>query len=180
MKKSIQELSLFVFASFLLTSCSPKIPFTQAVRDKYKITEADVKSIQFYLSDAVILKRGEDLNREKGTDNGTLVIKSGKNLEQVVFKRNTACVVNQVVDNKKLTVNFEDGANKFLVFGSEGDRNGYYVLKALDWSTGNGKITYGDQTYFANGASQQTFLMFKMKSLRKVNVEEKVVKGKKL
>jgi len=150
------------------------------VRDKYKLSETDLKAIQFYVSDAIVLKRGEDLNREKQTDNGELIIKSGKNIEQLVFKRNTACVINQVTDNNKFSVSFEDAANKFLVFGSEGDPNEYYSLKALDWNKGKGKITYGDQTYYSNPGSQKTFLLFKMKSLRKINVEEKVVKGKKV
>ena len=176
MKKIILYLSTCLF----LASCSPKIPFTQSVRDKYKLSEEDLKRIQFYVSDAIILRRGEDIAREKGTDNGALVIKSGKNIEQIVFKRNTSCVANSVVDNNKLTMSFEDGANKFLVFGSEADPNGYYSLKALDWTGGKGKITYGDQTYYTNAGSQKTFLLFKMQSLRKIHVKEKVVKGKKV
>ena len=164
----------------LLASCSPKIPFSQAIRDKYKLSDDDLKKIQFYLSDAIVLKRGEDLGREKGTDNGALVIKSGKNIEQIVFKRNTSCVTDQVVDKTKLAVSFEDGGNKFLVFGSEGDADGYYSLKALNWTGGKGEIKYGEPTYYSNSGSQKTFLMFKMQSLRKINVDEKVVKGKRV
>ena len=180
MKKISIQLFIIISGCLLLASCSPKIPFTQSIRDKYKLSEEDLKRIQFYVSDAIILKRGEDLAREKGTDNGALVIKSGKNIEQVVFKRNTACVVNTVVDNTKLSVSFEDGANKFLVFGSEGDPNNYYALQAKEWNGGKGKIIYGDQTYYTNPGSQRTFLMFKMQSLRKIHVDEKVVKGKKV
>lgn len=180
MKKLTVQLLLLICAGVLVTSCSPKIPFTQNVRDKYKLSDNDLKAIQFYVSDAVILRRGEDLGREKGTDDGTLVIKSGKNLEQIVFKRNTACVVGQAVDNAKLTMSFEDDAKKFLVFGSDNDANGYYTLKALEWVGGKGKINYGDQTYYTNPGSQKTFLMFKMKSLRKISVDQKVVKGKKV
>ena len=176
----MKKIILYLSSCLLLASCSPKIPFTQVVRDKYKLSDEDLKRIQFYVSDAIVLRRGEELGREKGTDNGTLVIKSGKNLEQIVFKRNTACVINSVVDNTKFSVSFEDGANKFLVFGSEADPNGYYSLKALDWNSGKGKVTYGDQTYYSNSGSQKTFLLFKMQSLRKIHVDEKVVKGKKV
>lgn len=180
MKKIFVQFCSIIFGFALLSSCSPKIPFTQSVREKYKLTDEDLKHIQFYLSDAVVLKRGEELGREKQNENGTLVIKSGKNIEQVVFKRNTACVLNTVTDNNKFSVSFEDAANKFLVFGSQGDPDGYYSLKALEWNGGKGKINYGDQTYYSNQGSQKTFLMFKMQSLRKINVDEKVVKGKKV
>lgn len=180
MYQYLNKILLLVSISVALTACSPKIPFSQNLRDKYKLSDADLKGLQFYISDAIVLKRGEDLGREKGTNDGTLVIKSGKNLEQIVFKRNTACVVNQAVDNTKLTMVFEEDSKKFLVFGSDGDPNGYYSLKALEWINNKGKINYGDQTYYTNPGSQKTFLLFKMKSLRKIHMEEKVVKGKKV
>ncbi len=180
MKKTSVTTFLLAILLFVFDACSPKIPFTQAIRDKYKLTEADLKSIQFYLSEQVVLKRGEDLGREKGTDDGTLVIKSGKNLEEVVFKRNTACVINQVVDNSKVTMGFEDDPKKYLVFGSDGDPNGYYSIKALEWVKSRGKINYGDQTYYTYLNNQGVYLMFKMKSLKNVNLDQKVVKGKKL
>lgn len=178
MKKLI-VLYLLLIITVLMTSCSPQIPFTQSVRDKYKLSDTDIKAIQFYISDAIVLKRG-DLSRENENNDGTLVVKSGESRQHIIFKRNAACVANSIVDNNKLTLGFENDTNKFLVFGSQGDPQGYYTLKALEWVSNKGKIKYGDQTYFTNPGSYRVFLMFKMKSLRNIQVEEKVVKGKKV
>jgi hypothetical protein len=172
-----------LLASIAITSvsCSPKIPFTQSLRDQYKLSPEELKHIQFYLSDPVVLRRGTTSESQKSTEDGTLIVKSGKDLEQVVFKANTAGAIEEVVDDKKFTVAFEEGNEKFLVFGSNSDRNGYYRLQALQWqNNGKGKINYGGQTYFSNSGSDQSYLLFKMKSLRNLKIQEKVVKGKKV
>jgi hypothetical protein len=173
---NLRILSLLALLSF--SACSPKIPFTQSLRDQYKLTQEEMRSIQFYLSDPVILRRGSS-NSKKETEDGTLVIKNGKNVEQVSFKANTPGALDQVVNSNSLKVSFEDGAEKSLVFAS--DRNGYYALQAISWDKdGKGTINYGGQTYYAIPGSRNAILLFKMKSLRKVNVQEKVVKGKKI
>ncbi len=170
----------FLVITMILASCSPKIPFTQAIRDQYKLDAAELKHIQFYLSDPIVLRRGDNKENQKSTDEGTLIVKSGKDLEHVVFKGNTQGAVSEIVDGQKITVAFEDGAEKYLVFGSSGDRNGFYKLQALQWSGERGKINYGGQTYYSNRGSDKAILLFKMKSLRDVKVDEKIVKGKKV
>lgn len=169
---------LLIGVVLALSSCSPKIPFTQTLREQNNLTAEELQRIQFYLSDPVILRRG-NVSSEKATEEGSLVIKSGKNIEQVSFKANTPGTVSEVVSNSALRMSFEDGAEKALVFSA--DRNGYYSLKALNWEKdGRGTINYGGQTYIAVPGSSNAVLMFKMKSLKKVRVQEKVVKGKKL
>jgi hypothetical protein len=176
--KSLQKIIAFTFGLFLFAACSPKVPFTQAIRDQYKLTPDDLKHIQFYISDPVYLRRGASEANEKTTDQGTLVVKSGNTVEQVVVKRNTPGAVDQVVDADKLTVAFDEGADKFLVFGSKGDQSGYYHLLAISWEKGRGKVNYGGQTYYSNAGSDQSILLFKMKSLKEFKVTEKVARGK--
>ncbi|CAN5552101.1 hypothetical protein BH11BAC2_BH11BAC2_21570 [soil metagenome] len=177
---SIRQSIFFSGVIVLLSSCSPKIPFTQSIREQYKLTAEDMKGIQFYLSDPVALRRGASSENQKATEEGTLIVKSGKSYEEVNFKANTPGVVEQIVDVNKITVAFEDGKEKYLVFGSGNDRNGYYRLQAIGWEGGKGKINYGGQTYFSNVGSDATILFFKMKSLKDIKVDSKTVKGKKI
>jgi len=179
MKNKFQHIIIFLI-SIIITSCSPRIPFTQAIRDQYKLNDQDLKHIQFYLSDPVVLKRGFSKENEKSTEEGTLVIKSAKDVQQVIFKANTPGAVVDVFDNNKITIAFEDGIEKHLVFGSNNSRQGYYYLQALDWKDNKGKINYGGNTYFSNPGSDKSILLFRMKSLKNVKVDETVVKGKKV
>jgi len=165
---------------FSFSACSPKIPFTQAVREQYKLTPEELKGIQFYLSDPVALRRGEANENQKSTEDGKLIVESGKTIDQITIKSNTEGAVENVPDLKTLTVSFEEGAEKYLVFNSLKSRNGYYSLQALSWENGKGKVSYGGQTWYASPGSDQAILLFKMKSIKKLRVNEKVAKGRKV
>lgn len=164
----------------LLASCSPKIPFTQDIREKNRLTPEELKGIQFYLSDPVTLRRGDDEESKKSTDQGKLVIEKGRSLDQVSFRANTPGAIESVVDQSTFKVAFEDGPENYLVFGSSRNRSGYYSLQALTWDNGRGKINYGGKTWFTNQGSDKAILMFKMKSVRKIRVNDKVAKGKRV
>lgn len=161
-----------------LASCSPKVPFTQAIREKYNLTPEELKGIQFYISDPVALRRGEPAKNQKSTQDGKLIIESGKSVDQVTFKANTKGAVEQIVDFNTVSVSFEEGVEKHLVFSSLKNRNGFYSLQALSWENGKGKVNYAGQTWYASEGSDQAVLLFKMKSIKKLRVNEKVVKGK--
>lgn len=163
----------------LISSCSPKIPFTQEIRDQHRLTPEELKRIQFYISDPLALRRGTE-NDKKTTEDGTLIIQSGKQIDQVSIKAETPGAVQKVVDNQRLAIAFEDGAENFLVFGSGRGRNGFYYLQAMDWSQGRGKVSYGGQVWYTNLGSDNAILLFKMKSIRDLRVNEKVAKGKKV
>ena len=49
----------FLYAAFLLTglvACSPQLtPFSQDLYDRYRWTDEELKNIQFYLSDDIVL-----------------------------------------------------------------------------------------------------------------------------
>jgi len=165
---------------FLLSSCSPKIPFTQAIRDQYQLNAEELKGIQFYLSDPIALKRGESNENKKSTDDGKLIVQSGKTIDQVTIKAKTPGAVDQVVDLKTLKVAFEEGAEKALVFSSSKSRNGYYVLQAVNWKDDRGEINYGGQTWYSNQGSERAILFFKMKSIKRLRVNENVAKVKKV
>ncbi|MBK9319367.1 MAG: hypothetical protein IPM91_11410 [Bacteroidetes bacterium] len=156
-----------------------QIPFTQAVRDQYKLTPEELKGIQFYLSIPLLYEKGEANENQKSTEDGKLIIESGKTIDQVTIKiKYGRC--RKCSDLKSLTVSFEEGAEKYLVFSSIKSRNGFYSLQALNWENGRGKVSYAGQTWYASPGSDQAILLFKMKSIKKLRVNEKVAKGRKV
>jgi hypothetical protein len=176
MKMTISTVALLL----TMASCAPNLtPFTQQVREQYKLNEEELKSIQFYTSNTFVLRRGANA-LEKETEKGELQVVKEKYVEEVVIKAGTPCVIREVVDGNRVTVTFEDGDSKYLVFGSIRNKDGYYTLQALEWVNGKGKINYGENTYFSSEGSRDIFLTFKMKSLEKFKGDQKVVKGKRL
>ncbi len=163
----------------LMVSCSPKVPFTQGLREKYKLNENELKAIQFYTSDIIVLKRAEINEKEKETTEGTLTIKGGSKVEEIVIRAGTPCVISKVHDGNRVSISVEDGANKFLVFGSLQNRNGYYVLQVMN-DRQKPTVNYGEKLYYVTTGSDPVFLVLKIKSLDKFELDQKVVKGKKV
>jgi hypothetical protein len=175
--KSIQIYVPVIVSMFLLTSCAPSlVPFTQQLREQNNITPEELKSIQFYFSNDFVLRRGEN-TATNDTKKGELTVLKDSKVEEIIIKAGTPCVVKQVVDGNRVTVGFEDKGNKYLVFGSVNNRDGYYTLMALEWKNGLGEVNYGEQTYYSSKGSKDVFLALKMKSLEKFKLEQKVVKG---
>lgn len=171
---------VFVAMVLMISACSQKVPFTQGIRDKYRLNEMELKSIQFYTSGIIVLKREEVSEKQKETSEGTLTIKGGSKMEEVVIKANTPCVIEKVFDGNQVSVSFGEGLNKFLIFGSLESRNGFYVLRIIDREGKKPTINYSEKPYLVYTAGNPVFLVCKIKSLNKFEVDQKVVKGKKI
>lgn len=184
-KQSLAWLSIVATACLILPSCAPRIPFTQEVRQEYRLTDTELKSIQFYISDDVILHRDVTDSKEVGTDRGTLKVKSGRTIEEVLIKAHTPCVVQSVLDTK-LVLSFGDGPNELLVFGDVSDkgvrfrRGHYYAMLAADFRDGRDVVEYDGREFYVADPGRPVFLLFKMESIREYNRNTKTVKGKKL
>ena len=166
---------------FLFASCSPSVSiFTQQTREKYKLSPEDLKSIQFYVQGDIVLNRFAP-EAKKETEEGTLTLVREDVLERIVIKSGTPCLVRDVIDGSRVTVSFEDGQDKFLVFGSIKNQDGAYTLQALDWKRDSGgKLNYGNKEFVASPQSRNAFLYLKQKSLDRSRLEQSVVKGKTL
>ncbi len=163
--------------SILLTSCSSKVPFTTKAMTDYKLTNDDVKKLQFYVQGDVVLTNG---NSEKGTktEDGELVIKDEQNLNKVIISSGTRGVVEKV-EGDLLYVSFEEGKNlKFKASPTDGK----YRLKSdkFDPRKRMGSLKYGSEDYFVASSSLQAFLVFKLKNSTKRKNNQRSVKGRKL
>lgn len=161
------------------TSCHRKVPFTNQVRAEHSLTESDIRRIQFYLSDDIVLQRAEKNKDEKGTEGGKLVVSSAASMEQVAIPEGTPGVVVKVFDNKKIAVSFEDTDDKYLVFGDP-DGSGRYTLLAADWKNSRGKVNYAGKTYYAMPGSEKAYLIFELQKVRKFKKDQRTVGGRKV
>lgn len=172
--------SLILIAVFgiLIQSCAPKIPFSGEIRSKYKLTDDELKQLQFYVSHDIILTRTEAQEKSKKTEDGQLKIEEGRSSEEVVIKAGTPGVVEKIIDQNRIAVSFEDG--KYIVFGDPESKNRNYTLLAADWRNNRGVLMYGSEEFYANQGAANIFLTFKLSKLNKVQKNSRIVKGKKL
>jgi len=176
--------NVILFLSVLivgLSSCSRSYsPFTQKLYDTNRWSESDLKSIQFYLSDDIVLRR-QVSNGSSEIISGEIKMVDGKQVEEVFIKKGTPGVLIFVPKENRLAVSFEDkGDRRFLMFGPNPKQGGRYTLRAKEWKRRRGKVTYEDKTYYTEGESAYAALMVDLKKVRKVSVSSRKAGGRKI
>lgn len=97
-----------VVLAALSTGCASRmVPFTHEIRSQYRLTEPELKSLQFYVSHTVTLKRELESDSRR-VEGGNLHIRSGKLVEEVVVKEKTPGVAIAVGDDT-ISVSFQEG-----------------------------------------------------------------------
>ena len=155
-----------------LTSCNvTNYKFiTQDLIDQYQWSESDLKKIQFYTSEDIILKRQRSGNMSQITD-GEITVIDGQKLEEVVIKKGTAGVLLFQPKANRLAISFDaKDDSKFLMFGPNPKANDRYMLLASEWDRQRGKVTYGDKKYWINANQLLASLLIDIKKINKVDI----------
>lgn len=102
------SLALSLAALALATGCGPKpVPLTAELRAEHRLGAEDLQRLQLYVSDDVTLRReSERLDRQ--IDRGSLKLRAGKVVDEIVIDRRTPCVASEVHDDR-IVVAFQDG-----------------------------------------------------------------------
>jgi hypothetical protein len=92
------------------TGCRTFVPFTQEIRDQNRLSEAELKNLQYYVSNTITLRRELDSGGRQVTGNHKLLVVAGKTIEEVVVESKTPgiCVG---VGGHTLSISFEQGTS---------------------------------------------------------------------
>jgi hypothetical protein len=162
--RSVRVLSRLAFslvALVLLVACGRAV-FSVGVRERYGFTAEDLRRVQFYTSDEIVLRR-EITDVEKESQRMGLVVRSGVVVEEIVIPRHTPCVAIRS-EGDYLLMGFWPGfPTRSLWFAARGDagtpsESRQYVLAALEntWDEPGPfeprfakgfLVTYGGQKY---------------------------------
>ncbi len=172
----MKKVFFFIGAIATFAACSPKVPFTEAIRQNYNLTTDEIKQIQFYTSGDIVLVRGTKEN-DKDTYNHTLTVTQGKRVEEVDIPKGTPGLA-EIVNDHSIKVSFENGSGKSITFGVKMNSDSTYKFIAEEWKDDKGKILYDGRTFFALKGAENVQLLFKLKSLDKNTTKRRVVGGK--
>ena len=177
-----QKLKFLLILSSLcvLFSCSPRLsPFTQQLYESNNWTENDLKQIQFYLSDDVILRREANTGHSK-IEGGEIKMVDGRRVEEIVIREKTPGVLIFMPKEKRFAVSFESNDERFLVFGPNPKAGNRYVLLASEWKKRGGTVTYDGKPFYTPSSSAYAALMVDLKKARKISVKSRTAKGRKI
>jgi len=102
---------LFLLALAALAFCSgcrSFVPFTHEIRTEYGLSDNEVRNLQFYISDAVTLRREVESGGHQVTPGHKLLVVSGKTIEEVFIAAKTPGVATKVTP-ASIFVSFEPG-----------------------------------------------------------------------
>lgn len=169
-------LGLFVL---LFASCGPTLqPFTRQMYEDNLWTEAELKRIQFYLSDDIVLRR-ELSGRLSEITSGEIKVVDGRKVEEIVIPRNTPGVFLFSPKENRFAVSFEGrGDDRFLMFGPNPKAGGRFVLLASDWNRRSGIVTYEGRKYRVDAGSAWAGLLVDLKRSRRVSVKSRTAGGR--
>lgn len=177
--KSIIKLS-FIALIGLISSCSPSLNYyTETMHDDYKLSEAELQSVQFYLSQDIVLYRDLGINESKISE-GKIKIIDGRKVEEIIFPRETPGVLVFSPKENRFAISFEEGEDSFLMFGPNKKAGGKFVLLAKEWDRRVGKVSYKGKIYKTNSTSAMSALLVDVDKARKVSRKTKKVGGRKV
>ena len=167
--------------ALIMTSCSAKLrPFTQDLYERSGIGEEELRRIQFYLSDDIILRRqlskGETVVKE-----GKLKMIDGRRVEEVRIASGTPGVIVLLPQDDRFAVSFEEGRDdNFLMFGPNPKNDDRYTLLAKEWKRTRGKVSYNGQLYDVGAQSAYSTLLVNAKLIGETEYNTRKVGGRRV
>jgi hypothetical protein len=180
MKKEFKFLIL-VLIIISSTACSPELrPFTSNLLQEGGFKESDLKKIQFYLSDDIVIQRRLTEGVSE-ISSGAIKIVKGEKVEEVIIRRGTPGVYLFKSNNENFAIGFDEKSNKrYLMFGPNPKRRGIYVLLASEWKDRTGKVRYDDKFYFTDERSAIASLMIDLRKVKRIEVATHTARGRRV
>ena len=172
--------SLIIAALALMTlgSCKNLVPYTDALKSKYNLSDEQLKHLQFYVSSPIVIQRKVTAENNTQIDAGKVKIVNGEKVEEVVVPVGTKGVLVRN-DNGKFEISFEKDDTYYLRFGTNPNRYDSYVLLASDWQGKVGTVTYAGNKYYTTGESADAVLLIDIRKISSYQKESRIAKGRK-
>lgn len=175
----MRNLILFIALVAVLSSCKNLVPYTDAMKSKYGWSDEQVKKIQFYVSDDIVLHR-ELKHGSTEIVQGKIKTVNGKEVEEILIRQGTPGVLIEIPREKKMLVSFEVSDSHYLSFGVNPNMSDKYTLLASDWNAGMGMVHYSDKEYYTDPDSKYSYLLVDLRRIQKLDLKQRVAKGRRI
>ncbi len=176
----LASLSFLFSCSSSRTSRNNYVPFTRDLKQKLEKENIDLKQVQFYVDQKLILNRNLGDQKVEVTS-GIVKLENGKYINEVIIPSFTPGLV-EGTDNDKLMVSFEKGNNNLTFGPGSGYTFNQYVLYGTEWKNGTALVTYDSNKYRARCGScsdvAQATLVIKKSVLDKIERKSRTLKGR--
>lgn len=186
--RRIFMMTLSFAAMTLLFSCGSSkklsrngyVPFTRELKLKLEKDNIDLKQVQFYVDQKLILSR--NLGDQKvEVSSGVVKLENGKFINEVIVPAFTPGVC-EGSESDKLMVSFEKGNNNLAFGPGSGYAFNEYVLYGTEWRNGTASVTFDSNKFRARCGTCQDVasatLVIKKSELDKIERKTRTLKGR--
>ena len=158
------------------------VPFTKELRQRIENNNLDIKKIQFFVDQQLIMRR--TLGTEKAdVKSGELLFEKGQYINEVVIPAFTPGVLeNMAGDRMKISFEIQNNEIEFAALGD----NTFYRLVGSNWNNANGSadIVYENKVYrvvcgSCSSAGDAKLVVIK-KEIDKMDNKKRIVQGRKI
>lgn len=168
----------FSVVILLLSSCSKNlVPYSGYLMEQHGWNKQEVERIQFYTSKDIVLYRDASGSQTK-IENGSIKIKDGRKVEEIVIKAGTPGVAVWQGEDQRYGISFDTSDDQFLTFGPNPEKRKRYYLMASDWNGKIGYVTYNSTKYKTNTQSAEAILLVDLKKMKKIDVNRHTARGR--
>src|ERR1700722_15638554 len=185
MRRILTVILCFTSLTFLFSCSSSRkmsnyVPFTRDLRQKLEKENIDLKQVQFYVDQKLILNR--NLGDQKVVvTSGVVKLENGKYVNEVIIPSLTPGIC-ESTDNDKLMISFEKGNNNLAFGPGSGYTHNDYVLYGTEWKNGTAAVTYDSNKFRASCGSctdvASATLVIRKSELDKMERKIRTLKGR--
>ncbi len=168
-----------MFSMVLFSACNKLSYFTEDLNERYRWTEDELKKIQFYVSQDIVMKR-EVSGGDREVVSGKIKIEDGRQIEEVVIRKGTPGAYLFSPKENRFAIGFEESNDRYLVFGPSPKYSDRFVLMASDWDRRSGDVSYDNKTWRVSSDNAYAALLVDLRKMNKVDKDTRVAKGRKV
>jgi hypothetical protein len=173
-------ISLFSCSSSKKTSRNNYVPFSRDLKAKLEKENIDLKQVQFYVDQKLILSRNVGDQKVEVTS-GVVKLENGRYINEVIIPPFTPGLC-EGIEGDKMMISFEKGNNNLAFGPGSGYTYNEYVLYGTEWKNGTATVTFDSNKFRARcGACQDVAsatLVIRKSELDKIERKSKVLKGR--
>lgn len=158
------------------------VPFTKDLYNRLKAYNIDVKKVQFFVDQQMVLNRYIDVNKAE-LKSGVVKFVNGRYTNEIVIPALTPCVVDSI-DYDGFRVSFEKGSYNFFKFVNNKYSPDFFAFSGSNWKEGTAEIYYDKQVYRVSCGScssvSEVRLMVKQSDMDKSETKTKTLTGRKV
>ncbi len=123
----------------------PLVPFNRDLFNKLLGNQIDIKKVQFYIDQELVLNRYME-NGKLEVTNGIIKFVNGKNVNEIVIPANTPCVA-EYVEGDAIRVSFDKTGSTFRFQNSRTVSPEFFSFTGINWRDGTCEVDYEGARY---------------------------------